>query len=409
MDGSENRLNEVLGITQEILQVQDLDLLLERILSAARKFTHANAGSIYLREGDELIFSYTQNDALQARLPVGKKMIYSTFKLPISHETISGYVASTGETLNIKDVYDIPEDKPYSFGRKFDEASGYRSKSMLTFPIKTRSGDVIGILQLINALGKNNDPASFKAEDEPLINHFANNAALSIERARMTRAIIMRMIKMAELRDPKETGGHVNRVAAFAVEIYEQWARKRCMDEDTIQSHRDILRMAAMLHDVGKIAIADAILKKPARLTPEERTVMEQHTILGARLFLERYSDFDEASMQVAIDHHEKWDGTGYPGYVDVATGEPLPGYETGDNGARRKKAEEISAFGRVVAIADVYDALSNRRSYKEPWGEDQVFETLLADSGTHFDPEMIDAFFESIEVIRSIAKRYLG
>ncbi|HEB02335.1 MAG TPA: GAF domain-containing protein, partial [Nitrospirae bacterium] len=95
----------------------------------------ANAGSIYLREGDKLIFSFTQNEALQAKLPRGKKMIYSTFTLPISHETISGYVASTGETLNIPDVYDIPEDKPYSFGRQFDEASGYRSRSMLTFPI----------------------------------------------------------------------------------------------------------------------------------------------------------------------------------------------------------------------------------------------------------------------------------
>ncbi|MCK4911540.1 MAG: GAF domain-containing protein, partial [Thermodesulfovibrionales bacterium] len=224
MDASENRLNEVLGITQDILQVQDLDVLLERILSAARKFTNANAGSIYLREGDTLIFSFTQNDTLQAKLPPGKKMIYSTFTLPISHETISGYVASTGEILNLRDVSDIPEDKPYSFGRKFDEASGYRSKSMLTFPIKTRSGEVIGVLQLINALDENKVSTPFRAEDEPLINHFANNAALSIERAQMTRAIIMRMIKMAELRDPKETGGHVNRVAAFAVEIYEQWA-----------------------------------------------------------------------------------------------------------------------------------------------------------------------------------------
>ncbi|HEB02337.1 MAG TPA: phosphohydrolase, partial [Nitrospirae bacterium] len=88
MDATENRLNEVLEIAQEILQVQDLDLLLERILSAARKFTNANAGSIYLREGDKLIFSFTQNEALQAKLPRGKKMIYSTFTLPISHETI---------------------------------------------------------------------------------------------------------------------------------------------------------------------------------------------------------------------------------------------------------------------------------------------------------------------------------
>lgn len=404
MANKEDRLTEVLAIAQDILQVQDLDLLLERILSAARKFTNSNAGSIYLREGDKLIFSYTQNDVLQSKLRKGKKMIYSTFSVPISHESISGYVASTGEILNIPDVYQIDESKPYSFGKQFDEASGYLSSSMLTVPIKTRKNEVIGVIQLINAMDEDGKSIAFREEDEPLINYFANNAALSIERAKMTRVIIMRMIKMAELRDPKETGGHVNRVAAYAVEIYEQWARKKGMGEEEIQADRDILRMAAMLHDVGKIAIADAILKKPARLTPEERVIMEEHTILGAKLFQERYSDFDEASMMVAIEHHEKWDGTGYPGKVDLETWERLP-----DDDDSIKKGEDIHPFGRVVAIADVYDALSNRRSYKEPWGEDQVFETLLADSGTHFDPEMIDAFFESIDVIRSIAKRYVG
>ena len=111
----------------------------------------------------------------------------------------------------------------------------------------------------------------FAKRDEPLILHFANMAAVAIERAQMTRTMILRTIKMAELRDPMETGAHVNRVASYAVVIYEAWAIKRSIAHDVIEKNRDILRMAAMLHDVGKVAISDAILKKPGRLDDAER------------------------------------------------------------------------------------------------------------------------------------------
>ena len=237
--------------------------------------------------------------------------------------------------------------------------------------------------------------------------HFANMAAVAIERAQMTRAMILRTIRMAELRDPKETGAHVNRVAAYAVAIYEVWAGKRGVPQDVIDKNRDILRMAAMLHDVGKVAIADAILKKPGRLDDAEREVMKQHTIMGARLFSDRYSEFDEAAAIVALNHHEKWDGTGYPGFVNVNDGKVLPGYENSDGTARPKKGEEIPVFGRLVALADVYDALGSRRAYKERWDEAQVLEELRVCSGTYFDPEIVETFFSCIETIRSISERY--
>jgi HD-GYP domain-containing protein (c-di-GMP phosphodiesterase class II) len=162
-----------------------------------------------------------------------------------------------------------------------------------------------------------------------------------------------------------------------------------------------------MLHDVGKIAIPDAILKKPARLTPAERREMKAHTWLGARLFEDRFSDFDEASHVIALTHHERWDGTGYPGHVDPRTGKPLPGHEGEEGEARGKRGEEIHPFGRAVAVSDVYDALMSARSYKEAWKEEQVLETIRSDSGTHFDPDMVDAFFSSLDIIRSLAGRY--
>ena len=400
------KFGKIINLGIEITQVKDLDVLLERILKEARLLVNADAGSIYVKEEDKLKFSYSQNDTLQQRQP-GRKLIYSTFKMPINNQSIAGYVANTGDLLNLQDAYKLPSTLPFSFNRKYDDLSGYRTRSMLTFPLKTNRGDTIGVLQLINATNAKGKPVAFSKKDEPLILHFANMAAVAIERAQMTRAMILRTIKMAELRDPKETGAHVNRVASYSVAIYEHWASKRGVPNELIEKNRDILRMAAMLHDVGKVAIADAILKKPARLDDAEREIMKQHTYMGARLFAEQYSEFDDASASVALNHHEKWDGTGYPGHINPFDAKVLPGYENSDGTPRPKKGDEIPVFGRLVALADVYDALSSKRAYKERWDEGQVLEELKSSSGAHFDPEMVETFFACIDTIRNIAERY--
>lgn len=407
MLSEKQKLNMVMKLGVELTEVKDVDVLLERILREARHLVTADAGSIYIKENDALKFSYTQNDTLQKKLLPGKKMIYSTFSIPINNETISGYVANTGESLNIPDAYRLRPGLPYGFNKSYDERSGYRTRSMLTFPLKTNRGDTIGVLQLINAKDASGRVIPFSKKDEPLIMHFANMAAVAIERAQMTRAMILRTIRMAELRDPMETGPHVNRVASYSVAIYEVWAAKQGMPDSVIDKNRDILRMAAMLHDVGKVAITDAILKKPGRLDDTERAVMKQHTIMGARLFTDRYSEFDEMAAVVALTHHEKWDGTGYPGHVNVSDGKVLPGCEMSDGSARPRKGQEIPIFGRLVALADVYDALGSHRAYKERWDESRIFDELKTCSGTFFDPEIVDMLFSCIETIRSISERY--
>ncbi|MCL4456199.1 MAG: HD domain-containing protein [Nitrospirae bacterium] len=401
------KLFQIIDLGHEIAQVKDVDILLEKILSVARQFVNADAGSIYIKEDNRLKFSYTQNDTLQKKLPAGHKLIYSTFSIPVNNESIAGYVAGSGTMLNIEDVYKLPDNVPYSFNREYDDISDYRTKSMLTFPMITTRDQVIGVLQLINAKDRNGDILPFSKEDEPFIKHFANNAAIAIERAQLTRAIILRMIKMAELRDPKETGAHVNRVASYSVEIYENWALGQDIPRMEIEKNKDILKIASMLHDVGKVAISDTILKKPGKLSPDEYEIMKQHTFLGARLFTDQYSDFDEAASLVALNHHERWDGNGYPGYINPFTGHPIIGYQLKDGKIPGKKGEDIPSLGRVVAIADVYDALSCKRVYKEPWDEDRVLETLKSERGKHFDPEMIDAFFDSLDVIKSVTNRY--
>jgi response regulator RpfG family c-di-GMP phosphodiesterase len=256
-------------------------------------------------------------------------------------------------------------------------------------------------MQLVNALDRTSkNPIPFDSRDRLYCSLFAKNAAVAIERASLTRLIILRMIRMAALRDPRETGPHVNRVAAYSIEIYQHWAEMHGVPSHEIKLNKDILRLGAMMHDVGKIAIPDAILKKPGPLTPEERLVMQQHAVFGARLFPERESRLDTVAAEIALNHHERWDGTGYPGKIADIYAEPIvmgPG----------KKEKEIPLFGRIVALADVYDALVSKRTYKEPWDDWQVLDTIRSSSGTQFDPDVVKIFFSIYEVIKAIRARY--
>ncbi len=395
----------ILGI--ELNRVQDLDILMQKILSEARRFTNADAGSIYIREGNELHFNYTQNDTLQQRLSSGEKLIYSIFSIPIDEKSIAGYVAATGAPLNLEDVYAIDPTRPYHFSRKFDDASHYTTRSALTLPLKNAKGVVLGVLQVINARDETGGFIPFSAKDEIMMTHFASVASVALRRAQMTRSMILRMIRMAEMRDPKETGAHVNRVAGYAIEIYEKWAQNHGHDIHEIEKNRDIFRMAAMLHDVGKIAISDQILKKPGRFNTEEFEIMKQHTIFGAQLFHDRQSDFDEVAAQVALTHHEWWNGMGYPGHVDPLTNTPLVEYGLCNGKPKGKQGHEIPIFGRVVSLVDVYDALCSARVYKEAWDESKVLSIIKEGSGLQFDPELVEIFFASMDIIRSIQSRY--
>lgn len=407
MLNEKEKIDLITQIGMDINRVKDLDLLLERILTNARKFFNADAGSIYLKEKDHLRFSYTQNDTLQKRLRPGKKLIYATFTIPIDKQSIAGYVAKNCESVNIPDVYGMSNGVPFRWDSEFDKVSRYTTRSMLTVPLTNHRGDVLGVMQIINAKDDAGSIIPFSKTDESLIIHFATSAALAVERAQINRNMILRMISMAELRDPSETGPHVNRVGAYSLEIYDQLARTRGIPTEDADQQRDALRMAAMVHDVGKIAISDLILKKPTHLTDEEFEIVKRHTYKGARLFKEIHSDFEESAIEVALNHHERWDGTGYPGHIDPLTERALPGFEGTDGKPVPKREHEIPLFARIVALADVYDVLCSRRCYKEPWDEDRILDELHRESGTHFDPEIVDAFFSCLDVLKSIGERY--
>jgi HD-GYP domain-containing protein (c-di-GMP phosphodiesterase class II) len=403
----------ILSLDSEMNQIQDVDLLLERILLEARRVVRADAGSIYVKDRvreqkkdvEKLVIKYAQNDTTQQNLPPGQKMIYSVFSVPINEQSVSGYCALTQRLINVPDMYHIPPDAPYSFNPAYDNISGYKTISTLTIPLVTADSRLLGVIQVINSKDESGKVIPFSKDDEFLITHFASSATTVLQRAYATRAMILRMIKMSELRDPKETGTHVNRVAGYAVEIYERWAYRRGVDPVAREKFRDSLKVAAMLHDVGKVAISDLILKKPARFTPEEYQVMQHHTVYGAVLFDDPQSELDNICRDIALTHHENWDGSGYPGWVDPVTGEPS---KTGADGkALGRVREEIPLTGRIVAIADVYDALCSKRVYKNPWSEEDVLAEIRKLSGTKFDPELVDVFFEILPNIKQIQALY--
>ena len=402
----EEILFDIMQTTSRLYSIRDKDILLERILTEARQALNADAGSIYLVEGTQLVIHYAQNATLQKRLKPGEKLPFSIFSFPISDETIAGAAVKTKQFINEPNVYDISPDKQYKFGTISDTITGYKTVSALTMPLVAVSGDVLGVLQMINALDVHGRIRAFTSDDEMFLSHFAANAAATLMHASLTREMILRMVQMAELHDPRETGLHVHRVANYAVEIYDRWAFNHNIHRHEREEFRDALKIAAMLHDVGKIGISDSILKKPGKLTPEEYQIMQSHTWRGSKLFLSGNSAVDTMSRDIALRHHENWDGTGYPGHISEETG-TIVKYNSTHTAAQGLIGEEIPLGARITAIADVYDALSCKRVYKEEWTENKVLEEIKNQRGIKFDPEITDAFLEVVPRLKEIKKRF--
>jgi HD-GYP domain-containing protein (c-di-GMP phosphodiesterase class II) len=386
---------------EEVNHFNDIDTILDKILYEARQLSRADAGSIFIIEDHALRFGYVHNETL-FKGNEANQAIYADFSLPINDHSLVGHVASSGETLVIEDAYRIPGDRPYAFNPDYDKKSGYTTQSILAIPLKTFHDRLVGVMQLINAKNEKGRIVPFSKESLELVPLFANNAAVAIDRGIMNREMILRMVKMAELRDPSETGPHVQRVGAYAAEIYRQWAVNNGVEPQEMKRQKDLIRLAAMLHDVGKVGIPDKILKKTGKLADSEYDLMKWHTVYGGRLFAHQTSSLDRMSMEIALNHHERWSGGGYPGKIknlmspNVKMGVP-------------KREKEIPISARIVALADVFDALASRRPYKPPWSDDRIFETIAAGFGKQFDPELVDAFFQIIPVIKAIQGRFPG
>jgi response regulator RpfG family c-di-GMP phosphodiesterase len=390
----------ILEKQEKLHHIRDLNTLLDSILYETRSLTDADAGSIFLAEAKKLRFSYVQNDSLFNSDFLSNKYIYTNNTIDINESSIAGYVAANGKPLLIDNAYAIPPSMPFAFNGYFDEISSYKTVSMLIVPIKTSKNDLVGVLQLINRLDNKKQPIPFSEDQKYYISQFAFYAGIAIERAVLLRDIVYKMVRTTELRDPEETQPHVNRVGSFSVELYQKWAERHGVPREEVNNYKDILKISAMLHDIGKVGVSDAILHKPGSLTPEEFENIKLHTIYGAQFFENPSSEWDTLAYEIALNHHEKWDGTGYPGAIENIHAKEIvfgPG----------KKGHLIPLSARIVALADVFDALSCRRTYKDPWEEDRVLYHIRAQSGKHFDPEIVDIFFEILDVMRAIRNKW--
>ena len=190
--------------------------------------------------------------------------------------------------------------------------------------------------------------------------------------------ISIRLGRASEFRD-LETGGHIKRMSHYSKLLASLYGLN---DEEC-----ELVLYAAPLHDIGKVGIPDSILLKPGKFEGNEFEIMKQHAALGARM-LEGAEQFPvlKAGHIIALQHHEKWDGTGYPNAI---------------------KGEDIHLYARIIAIADVFDALSSKRCYKEPMPLDKVLTIMKQDSGTHFDPELTQLFLDNLDKFLEIKERY--
>jgi len=182
------------------------------------------------------------------------------------------------------------------------------------------------------------------------------------------REIVYKMGEIGETRS-KETGNHVKRVAEYSKLLAELCGLS--------SKEADILFTASPMHDIGKVGIPDAILNKPGRLDEHEWKIMKTHSIIGYNILKNSKREVLKAAAIVAREHHEKWDGSGYP---------------------RKLKGEKIHIFGRITAIADVFDALGSDRCYKKAWEDEKIFKLLIEEKGKHFDPTLVDLFMNNVD-----------
>ncbi|WP_373004477.1 HD domain-containing phosphohydrolase [Sulfurimonas sp.] len=296
-------------------------------------------------------------------------------RLPID-SGIVGSSITTGQKIIIDDVY-LDE----RFNSDIDKKTGYRTKSMMVIPMFDNDDNIIGAFQVINHKG---EKGVFDTRDMERLMLASTYAAETLVSARLTneiedtqKEVVFTMGAIGESRS-KETGNHVKRVAEYSRILGLAYG----MDA----KEAELLKQASPMHDIGKVAIPDAILKKPGRFNDEERKVMDTHAELGFGMIKNSDRPLLQAAAVVAYEHHEKWNGSGYP---------------------RKLKGEEIHIYGRITALADVFDALGSDRIYKKAWDDERIFNLFKEERGEHFDPKLIDLFFENLEDILAVREQF--
>ncbi len=346
-------------IGQAVAAEKDIDKLMQTIAEEARDAVQADRCTVFL---------YDKNtDELWSKVALGLGSHELRFN---ASQGLAGHVFRTGEIINIKDAYSDAR-----FNKEIDLKTGYTTKTILCMPIRNIEQEIIGVFQILNKLS-----GYFTQEDEDILVAIGSSAGISLENAKLFArqrelleeqkvvfdSFISTLAASIDARD-KITAGHSTRVRMYSTLIAEKFNMPK--------EQLEIIQKAAVLHDIGKIGIRDSVLQKEGKLTSEEYKHIQEHVEITHNI-LEKIHMSDDFKMitEIACSHHEKYDGTGY---------------------YRHLKGEEIPFGGRILAVADVFDAITSKRHYRDKMPIQKVIAILIGDSGTHFDKSIVDKFLE--------------
>ncbi len=357
----EKKLEVLLRLGRMLSRESDIDRLLATIGDFATEIVGAERCSIFIYDAEnEVAWTRVAHGVEDIRVPAGQGLV--------------GAAIQSREIQICPDAYNDSR-----FFKEIDEMTGYRTRSLLAVPLFDNQDGVLGVIEMINKR-----EGFFSSMDAELLVLLANYISTALENAFLYQkvydaqaGVIHRLSTAAEFKD-EETSAHTKRVAYYAALIAEKLGQDK--------ANLDALILTAPMHDVGKIGIPDAIIRKPGKLTNREFECIKTHTTIGFNILNDPNNEILSKAALIARDHHEKWNGTGYP---------------------RGLAGEEISVDGRIVAIVDVFDALTSRRPYKEPWPSEKALELLLDERGEHFDGEMVEIFLSQEKSVHEIYYTY--
>ena len=345
-------------IGQAVAAEKNIDVLIRTIAEETKVALKADRCTVYLYD--------QKNNELYSKVATGLDA-FKELRIP-ADKGLAGHVVQTGETINIKDAYKDPRFNP-----DVDKKTGYRTRTILCLPIKNFNQEIIGVFQVLNKFDE-----TFTIDDEDLLIAIASSAGISLENAQLFErqrkmleeqrvifdSFIETLASSIDARD-KITSGHSTRVKMYASLIAMEFG----LEKNDVY----ILEKAAALHDIGKIGIRDSVLQKEGKLTPDEYKHIQEHVEITHNILAKIHmsNEFEQIS-EIACSHHEKFDGTGY---------------------YRGLKGNEIPFGGRILAVSDVFDAITSKRHYRDKMPIEKVIEIIQNGAGTHFDPLVVEKF----------------
>ncbi|GAB1476409.1 HD domain-containing protein [Bacillota bacterium] len=351
---SDEKLKLFLEYAARIAGEKRLNHLLRLMADLGRELVAADRCTIWLYDkAKDQLWTKVAHGIEEIRIPADTGIVGRVFKSETEYFT--------------NNAYDDP-----SFNKEVDKKTGYRTKALLALPLYDNEGKVFGAFQSVNKMTASEEFSKNDIDTLRMVASYSekalSNAMLNEEIERTQKEIIFLMAEIGESRS-KETGNHVKRVAEISCLLAKLYG----MDDE----EAELIRVASPMHDIGKVAIPDSILKKPGKLTDEEFEEMKSHTGIGYNLLENSERTIIKSSAIIAGQHHEKWNGKGYP---------------------KGLKGEEIHPYGRISAIADVFDALACERVYKPAWDHERIRNLFIEEKGNHFDPVMAQILLDNFD-----------